>query len=520
MTKYNFIQYMKVLLAAGVFYPDVGGPAIHVAKIADRLSKEGFAPVVVSYGDDPENKAFSFRIKRISRRYPKILQWIFYFWTVFKESLNSQVIYAFDPTAAGIPACVASYILGKPFIIRIGGDPIWEREAELGRRVMPIVNYYDQGLYIQDKPTLFKIIKSILKHAETVVFYNQFWKGFYNKYFDLPLEKIKIVKNPVFRREKASSKLDDNPQIIFAGRFVTYKNLPLVLRAFNKVREKLGKGKLLLIGKGPEIDKLLELKKSLSFGQSIEFIESLPQEKLFEKVRESALAIGPALSEFNPNFILEALSFGKPVLLSKGHGLSVDLPNKFIFDPLDQKDFEDKLEYLLKQENYSEAVGEINEIDMSQTWEKVLDFHFNLVKETVRNNSNQSIFKKNILLRYLIAGFTGAGTQIGLLYVFTDIVGFWYIYSSLLAFIAAIMVSFTLQKFWTFADKEIKKVHHQFVRYLVVAILGIFINTICMYLLVDILGLWYIFAQIITGGVIAVFNFAMYKIFIFNRRIS
>lgn len=375
---------MKILLAAGVFYPDVGGPAIHVVKIAERLSKEGFRPIVVCYGDDPSNKFFSFEVKRISRKYPKFLQWPLYFLTILKAAINSKIIYAFDPTAAGLPACIAAGIFRKPFLIRVGGDPIWEREAEMGRRVMPITQYYEKELYKRDKPFLFKLIKALLNKADKVIFYNKFWQDFAEKYYNLSERKIKIIKNPVFRRESASFELNENPQIIFAGRFVTYKNLPLVFEAFNNVRNKIGKGRLLLIGKGPELSKLLDLKKSLISGQHIEFLESLPQEKLFEKIRESSLAIGPALSEFNPNFILESLSLGKPVILSRGHGLSVDLPEEFLFDPLNQEELEKKIEYLFNPENYKKAVEMVNNIPMNQTWEKVTDSHLLLIKEFLK----------------------------------------------------------------------------------------------------------------------------------------
>ena len=378
------MNHNKILLAAGVFYPDVGGPAIHVAKIGERFAKGGFSPVVVCYGDDPENRSFPFKVIRISRAYPKPLQWLIYFWNLLKEAASSKVIYAFDPTAAGIPACIVALIWRKPFIIRIGGDPIWEREAEMGRRVMPITTYYERGLYKKDKPLLFFIIKNLLKHVDIAVFYNTFWKEFYNNFFGLDREKVRIVKNPVFRREKASPDLPKNPIIIFAGRFVAYKNLPLVMRAFDSVRQKLGKGRLFLIGKGPELSKLLEIKNSLNSEKHIEFLESLPQEKLFEKIKEASIAVGPALSEFNPNFILESLSFGKPVILSKGHGLSVDLPEEFLFNPLKQEEFQEKLEYLLSSENYRRAVEIVDGLDMSQTWEKVTDFHLDLIKEFVQ----------------------------------------------------------------------------------------------------------------------------------------
>lgn len=375
----------KIFLAAGVFYPDVGGPAIHVRKIAERLVAEGFEVTVLAYGNDKENKDFGFKIKRISRQYHKALQWVLYFLFALRFSFSASLVYAFDPTAAGLPSYIAAKMFRKPFLIRIGGDPIWEREAEMGRRVMPLTTYYEKGLYKEDKPFLFKIIKNLLNSADRVIFYNQFWKDFAYKYYKLPASKVSIVKNPIFRRENASPILASDPTIIFAGRFVIYKNLPLVIQAFDKVWNKIGKGRLLLIGKGPEEKSLKDLKETLVSKGQITFLESLPQEQLFERIKESSVAIGPALSEFNPNFILESLSFGKPVILSKGHGLSIDLPDEFLFDPLNQDELEKRIEYLFDPINYQKAIEIVNNLDMSQTWEKVTDFHLNLIKEIIKS---------------------------------------------------------------------------------------------------------------------------------------
>jgi len=367
---------MKILLAAGVFFPDVGGPAIHVRKIAERLSQEGFDVQVVAYGDDHSDTKFDFNVTRISRRLPKLMQWVSYLALVLWHTSTSKIVYAFDPTAAGVPSALAAAIFCKPFIIRVGGDPIWEREVETWRRFLPMDDYYDQGLHKVDQPFLYKVIKWVLLSAERVVVYNQNFKDFYTKYFAVESDKFKIIKNPVFKRSSASSELLPDPTILFAGRLVSYKNLPLVIRAFGEV----GLGRLELIGAGPEKEKLSKITDSLGLKDKISFINSLPQEELFERIKSSAVCIAPALSEFNPNFILEALSFGKPVLLSKGHGLSVDLPEEFLFNPMSEKDFAEKLRSILEPENYRRAVEVVDKLPLNHSWEDVTNAHLDMIR--------------------------------------------------------------------------------------------------------------------------------------------
>lgn len=119
--------------------------------------------------------------------------------------------------------------------------------------------------------------------------------------------------------------------------------------------------------------------------------------------------------------------------------------------------------------------------------------------------------------KYVVAGGTAAAVDLGLLYFLTDVIGFHYLVSATLAFIVAFFVSFTLQKFWTFGDEDMDRIHSQLVAYLVIAIVNILVNVGLMYLFVSVIGIWYFFAQILAGATIACYGFLLYRHVIFRK---
>lgn len=120
------------------------------------------------------------------------------------------------------------------------------------------------------------------------------------------------------------------------------------------------------------------------------------------------------------------------------------------------------------------------------------------------------------ILKFLISGGSAAVVDLGLLYVLTDTYHVWYLLSAVLAFLVAFGVSFSLQKFWTFDNHDLDIIHKQLMLYLVLALIGLGLNTLSVYGLVDHAGLHYLVAQIITSAFIAVMNFFVYKHLIFK----
>lgn len=120
------------------------------------------------------------------------------------------------------------------------------------------------------------------------------------------------------------------------------------------------------------------------------------------------------------------------------------------------------------------------------------------------------------VVKFLISG--GTATLVGFiaLYAFTEFAGIWYLFSVVLAFIFSFIVSFTLQKFWTFDDRRTEKMHHQAFFYLLTTLTNLVLNLLIVFLLVEKAGFWYMLAQFIAEAVIAVESFLVYKFAIFK----
>ncbi len=327
--------------------------------------------------------------------------------------------------------------------------------------------------------------------------------------------------------------------LIMVCRLEKEKNIETVLKAIKKLDNKnLG---LCIVGDGGERKNLENMVQNMGILDKVIFVgwqdDLVPYYKMADAFISSSLYEGYGVST------MEAASFEKPLILSDTgiageifkENASVDGNNygsAFICDAKDINCFTQNILKISEDEALRQRMGQSAKI-VADNYLNLQNNYFekyaNSIKNTATNFKKRNFilriikFKKIlwnsiILLRYFICGLTAATFNIGLLYVFTDIVGIWYLYSSILAFLAALIVSFILQKFVVFKDLKTDGIHKQFSKFSIVAVLGVITNTVIIFICVDVFGIWYIFSQIIAGFFVMIQNFILYKFFIFNRK--
>ncbi|MEM1223329.1 MAG: glycosyltransferase, partial [Verrucomicrobiota bacterium] len=103
--------------------------------------------------------------------------------------------------------------------------------------------------------------------------------------------------------------------------FFERKNIPTLLRAFARVREKVDNVRLLLIGDGSEEGAAGHTWASEnSLDEGVEFLGSLPYLEVQAYLRNSSLLVHPSYEESFGMVLIEAMAKGVPVIAGKESG--------------------------------------------------------------------------------------------------------------------------------------------------------------------------------------------------------
>jgi glycosyltransferase involved in cell wall biosynthesis/putative flippase GtrA len=323
-----------LVFAAGIFPPDIGGPATFVKNLSEKLCSKEVSTTVVTYADmlgRGVETSSCYDVIRISRSLPFGLRHTIYTFWLFLASINHDLIYAQDVTAAGLPALLVKNILGKKMIIRLGGDLLWERQAESGKTDLSMNEFYKAGLH--KNKIIFKIGKMVLGGSDTIFVTAENLKRVYVEYYGVDEGKIELLYNPPPDvRGTAISEVPAQKEkiVLFAGRLIKYKNIDKLIDSFLEIYEDIAPARLTIIGGGPEAKNLRDKIKNEAKGK-VELIDKLPNKDILEYISRAELCVSAATTEYNPNFILEALALGKKVLLNEENGLTVKLPMRFLF---------------------------------------------------------------------------------------------------------------------------------------------------------------------------------------------
>jgi len=307
---------MKIVLATGIYPPDIGGPATYVKELAAQFRSLGDEAVVVSYGKGVVSDQWP--VISVSKAIP-VLRWWRYARKLKKHGGDADIVIAFSSVSCGVPLRMAKLTKPKK-ILRLGGDFFWERYTDHGG-IKSLREWY------AGNPKSLKWMQKLLLSFDHVVFSTRFQEEIYEEYYQ-KLPTHSVLENALPSGSPQKHKRHEPFRLLFMGRFVGFKNLENLLRALGGLpsskESDIAKQEIILtlVGDGPVKARLQSLAQNLGLQYTVVFLDPVHGKKKNEIFLMHDLLILPSITEISPNVALEARSNGLPVLLTKETGLS------------------------------------------------------------------------------------------------------------------------------------------------------------------------------------------------------
>ena len=304
---------MKILIATGLYPPEIGGPATYTKILESELPLKGIEVLVVPFA--------------LVRGYPKIIRHALYAYKVWQESKTADIVYALDPISVGIPALLIATLRQKPFLLRLGGDYAWEQ----GRVRFGMNQTLDEYLAQKTKPPIMVSLLAILqtfvaKRAKYVIAPSEYLKSVITAWGVSP-EKTIVVYSAV-SSSHAKATIDEirtqhslrYPTIVSAGRLVPWKGFEALINVVAILKETYPNILLVIAGDGEEKERLNEKIVADGLEHYVRLTGRLSKEVLCDTIKAADIFILNTAYEGLSHQLIEVMDIGTPIITTPAGG--------------------------------------------------------------------------------------------------------------------------------------------------------------------------------------------------------
>ena len=122
------------------------------------------------------------------------------------------------------------------------------------------------------------------------------------------------------------------------------------------------------------------------------------------------------------------------------------------------------------------------------------------------------------VFRYLFTGGTAFLIDFGLLYFFTDVVGLYYLLSSIISFTAGTLITYFFSIFWVFNQRKLNSKIQEFIVFAIISVVGLLLTSFFLWLFTDVLHQHYLISKIIASIIVFFWNFVAKKSVLFTSK--
>lgn len=173
-----------------------------------------------------------------------------------------------------------------------------------------------------------KMVKKFLRESDKIIVLGKEWE---KRILSIePLAKTEIINNTVSIPNVKTKFNKDCFNILFLGVLIKRKGVYDLLNSISELKEKtdLNNIKFIIAGNGNEEEKIKNKSKELKIDKYIEFTGWIDSKQKKELLEKSQLLVLPSYNEGLPMAILEAMSYGLPIVATNVGDISEAVINE------------------------------------------------------------------------------------------------------------------------------------------------------------------------------------------------
>ena len=288
---------MKILIATGIYPPDIGGPATWSSYFAEEFTRRGNEVTVLTYSDALPAGKDAWKVHRVLRSSGSGIRHLRYFMKVLSLMRRADITILGDTISAGVPVWTASFIARRPYVLKIGGDWVWEQSFQR----WSVKEFLDDFLAKRypAKIEFFRWLQlQVARRARAVLVPSHYLKSVATRW-GVPPENIFVIYNNI--------------------------NMPHVLLSKEEAKDKLNvpKDALLLLALGRSVGwKGFQMLRDLApeFPQAVFKIGEIPRgERDMWFAAADIFLLNTAYEGFSHQ-LLEAMALGLPIIATNAGG--------------------------------------------------------------------------------------------------------------------------------------------------------------------------------------------------------
>jgi len=309
------------------------------------------------------------------------------------ERGNFEIVHAHDINISGVAGLVASKSTRLHSIVKYSGDLVLECSSFMR---------WNQGKDITDlwnsrtpDVQFLKYLEMLIVGCHDIVVAPSQFQCKMLQSLGIARDRIRAIANAIdlgqIERALALAKLrDKQPKkheiILMAGRLVPWKGVDFLISAMKLVTKSRPSARLMIVGDGPDLDRLERIAKSQGLlNRVVFFVGRKAYEEIPEYMARSDVFVLPSTYEPAPHVIIEAMSCSKPIVATKVGGipeLITDGVSGLLVEPKNTQSLADAILRLLEQKGLSQQLSMNAERKAREfDWNKIVEHYEKLYAE-------------------------------------------------------------------------------------------------------------------------------------------